>query len=191
MPAVKRFSVSFAKYPTNGTSASFKYFSTSPPSVCMSQSFLWTLGFCFNVFHMALQHLRFYFWFLSLISGCNFGYLPICFGLLLSNTTWHSLSNQGSHRSLARSLARSLVRLFVDSLVECVNVKRCGTGMSADSYKGVRVNVQQTQSSSSPLTLIQTGLTPSKHVSSNLSVNLWICCFCWAHTKASDVILKK
>uniref|UniRef100_A0A8C2WNA0 Inositol hexakisphosphate and diphosphoinositol-pentakisphosphate kinase n=1 Tax=Cyclopterus lumpus TaxID=8103 RepID=A0A8C2WNA0_CYCLU len=31
LPAVKRFSVSFAKYPTNGTSASFKYFSTSPP----------------------------------------------------------------------------------------------------------------------------------------------------------------
>lgn len=26
MPAVKRFSVSFAKHPTNGTSASFKYF---------------------------------------------------------------------------------------------------------------------------------------------------------------------
>lgn len=33
MPAVKRFSVSFAKHPTNGTSASFKYFSTSPPFV--------------------------------------------------------------------------------------------------------------------------------------------------------------
>lgn len=33
MPAVKRFSVSFAKHPTNGTSASFKYFSTPPPFV--------------------------------------------------------------------------------------------------------------------------------------------------------------
>ncbi|CAB1339119.1 unnamed protein product [Coregonus sp. 'balchen'] len=31
MPAVKRFSVSFAKHPTNGTSASFQYISTSPP----------------------------------------------------------------------------------------------------------------------------------------------------------------
>uniref|UniRef100_A0A8C7TKZ0 Inositol hexakisphosphate and diphosphoinositol-pentakisphosphate kinase n=1 Tax=Oncorhynchus mykiss TaxID=8022 RepID=A0A8C7TKZ0_ONCMY len=31
MPAVKRFSVSFAKHPTNGTSASFRYISTSPP----------------------------------------------------------------------------------------------------------------------------------------------------------------
>lgn len=48
MPAVKRFSVSFAKHPTNGTSASFKYFSTSPPFVLhVFKLLFFDLGFFF------------------------------------------------------------------------------------------------------------------------------------------------
>lgn len=47
MPAVKRFSVSFAKYPTNGTSASFKYFSSSPPCLACLQTCFLTLGYFF------------------------------------------------------------------------------------------------------------------------------------------------
>lgn len=49
MPAVKRFSVSFAKHPTNGTSASFKYFFhfTSLCLACLQTFIFRTLGVFF------------------------------------------------------------------------------------------------------------------------------------------------
>lgn len=57
MPAVKRFSVSFAKHPTNGTSASFKYFSTSPPFVLhVFKLLFFTLGFFFSFFFFVFSH---------------------------------------------------------------------------------------------------------------------------------------
>ncbi len=97
MPAVKRFSVSFAKHPTNGTSASFKYFSTSPPFVLhVFKLLFFDLGFYF--FHMALQHSRFPLFFFS--NDFNFFVYPYALDSYFSNTTWHSLSNQGSHWSL-------------------------------------------------------------------------------------------
>jgi len=59
MPAVKRFSVSFAKHPTNGTSASFKYISTSSPPLVLhvnrKLSFLWLSYFFHVVTTMVLQ----------------------------------------------------------------------------------------------------------------------------------------
>lgn len=54
MPAVKRFSVSFAKHPTNGTSASFKYFSTSPTFVLHVFKLLYFFFFYLGFFKFIL-----------------------------------------------------------------------------------------------------------------------------------------
>lgn len=73
MPAVKRFSVSFAKHPTNGTSASFKYFSTPPP-------------FVLHVFKLLFFDLGFFSTWPSSIPGFFFDFLFI--GLFFTHMLW-------------------------------------------------------------------------------------------------------
>lgn len=83
MPAVKRFSVSFAKHPTNGTSASFKYFSTSPPFVLhVFKLLFFDLGVFFPHGPPAFQVSVIYLFSNYLIIFFCF-FLPICFGFLL------------------------------------------------------------------------------------------------------------